>query len=831
MSGRHTHQMPIPQMPPHPMPAGEDFLLSILEGSTDCIKVLDTEGRVRFINGPGLRLFEAGGAAEVIGADWVAFWPEPLRGTARAAVRAAAGGRALRFDGACPTLRGTPKQWDNALAPITDESGAVACIVCISRDVSERRAAEEKLRVTQDFLDQILEHVPVGVFVKSVPSGIYERVNRTAERIFGLRRGGWIGRTDAELFPADQVRFFRECDRRAAETVVIEEEPLDTPDRGTRLMRTKKVPLRHEDGTPLHIVGVTEDITESRRTEKALRESEERLARAIAAARMGVWEWYAATDALHASSGLEALYGMAPGSIRSRTDIHAAIHPDDLPRVHAAMARCISGADDDAFALEFRTAPALGPVRWLRVTGRAERDGDGRPFRLSGVTQDITEKREAEERVAYMAHHDALTGLLNRAALRERLVEAIGRSRRGVRCAVLHLDLDRFKEVNDAFGHAAGDELLRSVAARLLACVCRGDVVARLGGDEFVILRHGQEQPEDAARLAAGVIAALSRPHAVDGRQVSVGASIGVAVLPEDGADAAQVMRHADLALYGAKREGGGRFRFFEPGMQLRVQARRQLEEDLRRALEKGEFELHYQPLVNLAEGSVGGFEALLRWRHPQRGLVCPDEFIPVAEAMGLIVPLGRWTLARACADAASWPQPLRVAVNLSAAQLADPALEETVAAALAAAGLPPRRLELEITESLLLRDTEDTIALLRRLRASGAAISMDDFGTGYSSLSYLIKFPIDKVKIDRSFVLAMDERPEGAAIIRAIAGLCRTLGIVTTVEGIETPAQRRQVAGQGCTEGQGYLFSPPCPAQAIPALLERWECLVCPGG
>jgi diguanylate cyclase (GGDEF)-like protein/PAS domain S-box-containing protein len=817
MSGQREHQMP----------GGEAFLLSILEGTTDCIKVLDVRGRLLFINGPGLRLFEAAAASDLIGADWAAFWPEPLRDAAREAIRSAADGRPARFDGACPTLRGTLKRWDNALAPILGEGSQVECIVCISRDVSERRDAEDKLRVTQAFLDQVLEHVPVGVFVKNASTGVYERVNRTAERIFGLERDGWVGRTDADLFPAEQALFFQECDLQAAgsgETVVIGEEPLDTPHLGRRLMRTKKVPILREDGAPLHIVGVTEDITESRRTETALRESEERLARAVAAARMAVWDWYIASGDFHASNGLEELYCMPPGSMRSRADVHAAVHPEDLLSIHEAMERCLRGEDGGTFTTEFRTSPANGPLRWLRVTGRAETDDSGRPFRISGVTQDITERREAEARVAYMAHHDALTGLLNRAALREKLAEAISRSQRGEPCAVLHLDLDGFKEVNDSFGHPAGDDLLRAVAKRLLFCLSGADILARLGGDEFVILRHGDALPHDAADLAARIIEELRRPFELDGRPVSVGASIGVAVAPEDGHDPAQLMTRADLALYGAKRDGGGRFRFFEPEMQARVQARRCLEADLRRALENNEFELHYQPLVNLARGCISGFEALVRWQHPERGLVRPDAFIPVAEAMGLIVPMGKWILARACADAASWPHGLKVAVNLSAAQLSDAGLEEAVATALAASGLAPERLELEITESLLLRDTEDTIAVLRRLRALGVAISLDDFGTGYSSLSYLLKFPIDKVKIDRSFVLAMDERLEGAAIIRAVAGLCETLGIVTTVEGIETPEQMQQVASQGCTEGQGYLFSPPRPAADIPAMLAQWR-------
>ncbi|WP_159992502.1 EAL domain-containing protein [Roseomonas sp. 18066] len=805
----------------------EGFLLSILEGTTDCIKVLDLRGRLLFINSPGLQLFETSAASDVIGSDWTAFWPDQLRGAAQGAIRAAAKGKPTRFVGAGRTFRGTLKWWDNALAPVFGDSGTVEYIVCISRDVSERHAAEDKLQVTQTFLDQVLEHVPVGVFVKSVATGVYERVNRTAEQIFGRGRDGWVGRSDADLFPEEQARFFRLCDQETAEsgkTMVIEEEPLDTPHLGRRLLRTKKVPLQAGDRPATHIVGVTEDMTESRRTEKALRDSEARLARAVAAARMGVWDWNVETGEFNASNGLELIYGLAPGSLRTRADVHASVHPDDLAAVGEAMERCLGGENGGSFASEFRTSPANGPLRWLRVTGQAELDCNGRAFRISGVTHEITERREAEARIAYMAHHDSLTGLLNRGAWQERLVEAARHSQQGEPCAILHLDLDLFKEVNDTFGHPAGDDVLRSVATRLMSCMREADTVARLGGDEFVILRRGEDSSRETADFAARIIDELGRPFLIEGRPVTIGVSIGVVLAPRDGDQSDQLMRRVDLALYAAKGDGGRRFRFFDPEMQACAQARRHLEADLQRALRNGEFELHYQPLVDLAHRRISGFEALLRWRSPERGLVRPDAFIPVAEATGLIVPLGKWILEQACADAATWPSGLKVAVNLSAAQVCDGGFEASIAEALAAAGLAPERLELEITESLLLRETEDTVAMLRRLRTAGLSISMDDFGTGYSSLSYLLKFPISKVKIDRSFVLAMDERPEGAAIIGAIAGLCRTLGIATTAEGIETTAQLQQVASQGCTEGQGYLFSPPRPAVEALNLLATWD-------
>ena len=435
--------------------------------------------------------------------------------------------------------------------------------------------------------------------------------------------------------------------------------------------------------------------------------------------------------------------------------------------------------------------------------------------------EDITEWQNAQAQIAHMAKHDALTDLPNRVLFREHLDRALRRVKRDEQVAVLCLDLDRFKSINDFLGHPVGDELLKAVARRLKDCVREGDMVARLGGDEFAVVQSGKNvQATEAARLAGRLVETIAAPYDVNGQQMVIGVSIGLSLSPVDGIDPDQLLKNADMALYRAKAEGRGTFRFFELGMDARAQARRLLELDLRAGLLRGEFEVYYQPIQNLKSERIMGFEALVRWNHPQRGLIPPLEFIPLAEETGLIVPIGAWVLSRACEDAAGWSQPVRVAVNLSPAQFKNRDLISTVMDALTATGLPANRLELEITESVLLQDSDATLATLHKLRGLGVRISMDDFGTGYSSLSYLRSFPFDKIKIDRSFVQDVTGREDSIAIVRAVAGLGKSLGISTTAEGVETADQLQLLRAEGCTEVQGYLFSPPRPGHDVERLL-----------
>jgi diguanylate cyclase (GGDEF)-like protein/PAS domain S-box-containing protein len=445
-----------------------------------------------------------------------------------------------------------------------------------------------------------------------------------------------------------------------------------------------------------------------------------------------------------------------------------------------------------------------------------------RPMPGSGwvaTHEDITEQRQAEVKIEHMAHHDSLTDLANRVLLNERLEQALGRFQGEQMVAVHHLDLDQFKAVNDTFGHPAGDKLLRIVADRLRGLVRETDTIARMGGDEFVIVQAPIADPSDATSLAQQIIEWMSEPYDIDGHQATVGASIGIAVSPGDGLTTDKLLRNADLALYRAKGDGRGTFRFFEPAMDEQMQTRRIMEQDLRKALPAGEFELYYQPVVNLESSEISGFEALIRWNHPERGLVPPVDFIPLAEEIGFIVPLGEWVIRQACTTAAQWPEHLHIAVNISAAQFRGTSLMSVIVNALATSGLHPTRLEIEITETVLLHDKEATLAILHQLRGLGVRIAMDDFGTGYSSLTYLQCFPFDKIKIDRSFVKDITENTGSLYIVRAVAALANGMGMAATAEGVETAEQLAKIAAEGCTEMQGYLFSKPLPVHEIERL------------
>jgi len=430
--------------------------------------------------------------------------------------------------------------------------------------------------------------------------------------------------------------------------------------------------------------------------------------------------------------------------------------------------------------------------------------------------EDITERQRSEEQIVHMARHDALTDLPNRVLLRDRLEQELKRVKRGECLAVLCLDLDQFKSVNDTLGHPIGDELLKLVADRLRGCTREPDTVARLGGDEFAIVMTQMQDATDAAALSRRIRESITKPYEVDGHQIISDVSIGISVAPIDGTEADRLLKNADLALYGAKADGRGTYRFFEPEMDTRMKERRDLEMDLRKALINKEFELYYQPLVVLQTNEISAFEALLRWNHPTRGMISPAEFIPIAEETGLIISIGEWVLRTACEETANWPDHIKVAVNLSPVQLNNRNLVKVVMAALADSGLAAHRLQLEITETVLLQNTFATLATLHELHKVGVQIALDDFGTGYSSLSYLRSFPFDKIKIDRSFIQDLSNGAEPLAIVHAVAGLAKCLNMTSTAEGVETQQQLDTLQAIGCTEMQGYLFSRARPAKEI---------------
>jgi len=542
----------------------------------------------------------------------------------------------------------------------------------------------------------------------------------------------------------------------------------------------------------------------------------ERLSAAINNMPLGLCMFDAEQKLIVCNQRYAEIYGVSEEHTRPGTPLEAILEH---------RLRVAADADSDENVIIDRLAAIRACKPWFELN----KLGDGRVIAMSyhplanggsvAIHEDVTERRKAEQRIVYMAHHDALTDLPNRVRFREEMTEALNGVADEEKLAVLYIDLDHFKDVNDTLGHPAGDLLLRQVSERLRDCVRPSDAVARLGGDEFAVIQTASNQPVSATAMANRIIKELAMPFDLDGQQAVIGASIGISVAPDDGDDADALLKKADMALYRAKEDGRGIYCFFEPEMDARMQRRRALELDLRKALVHHQFEVHYQPLLNLESNEISGFEALVRWRHPERGMVQPNDFIPLAEETGLIGPIGNWVLNQACRDAITWPDHVKIAVNLSPVQF-NKTLVLDVISALSRSGLTPGRLELEITETVLLQDTDSTIAVLNQLHHLGVRIVMDDFGTGYSSLGYLRKFPFDKIKIDRSFINDMDEKADSIAIVRAVTGLGSTLGIATTAEGVETVEQLRKLKLEGCTEVQGFLISKPRPASELAELL-----------
>ena len=472
-----------------------------------------------------------------------------------------------------------------------------------------------------------------------------------------------------------------------------------------------------------------------------------------------------------------------------------------------------------------QTFEEIGEVHVVSIATRPMPDGG-----WVMTFEDVTERRRAEMQLAFMAHHDALTSLPNRTFFHERLRQATIQAKRGVPFVLMSLDLNGFKGVNDTLGHAAGDELLRMIAERLRKCVRESDTVARLGGDEFAIIQTGPKEDGDAVVLAKRLVHALGEPYQIHGHQVLSGCSVGMTMAPRDGSDAEELMKKADMALYRAKKDATTFYGFFEPELDTKLEKRRTLEQDLRQALLREELRLHYQPLVDAHTREVTSYEALVRWHHPTRGTVSPADFIPLAEESGLIVPIGEWVVRTACEEAATWARGEKVAVNLSPAQFKSGRLPEMIAEALSSSGLNADRLELEITETVLLQNSEATLKALHRLRDFGVRIALDDFGTGYSSLSYLRSFPFDKLKIDRSFVQDLPESHSARAIVQAIAALGASFNMSITAEGVEKLEQLEYLRGEGCNELQGFFLSRPKPSEELPVTRKSDHELAGPG-
>ncbi len=575
---------------------------------------------------------------------------------------------------------------------------------------------------------------------------------------------------------------------------------------------------------------------------QAHKESEERYALAVRGANDGVWDWNLLTQTIYYSPRWKSMLGLPVDAVgTSPEEWFDRIHPDDRSRVKAESSAHLAG-QSEFFESEFRMQRHDGEYLWVHCRGLAVRREDGVAYRMAGSLSDITPRKRAEEQVLHDAFHDALTGLPNRALFDDRLGRAIERGKRAnrPRYAVLYLDFDRFKVANDSFGHTIGDKLLFASAQRLQLCLRSMDTVARLGGDEFVILLEDVGEAWEATRVAERIQAEIELPFDLDGHKVFISTSIGVVLGNKAYERTEQVLRDADIAMYRAKSEGRARFAVFDDAMRDRAMARLQIEGNLRGAIERHEFEVHYQPILRLDNDQLIGFEALVRWRDPERGLIPPGEFVPVAEENGLIIPLGDWVLFEACTQLARWQSdyplnpPLTVSVNLSPRQFAQPGLPDRIQDILKETGVPASSLRLEITEGAIMEDPAQGAEMLRRLQAMGIEVEIDDFGTGYSSLSYLQQFPISTLKIDRSFVTRMGVRANGIGrgteIVRTILALAHQLGLAVIAEGVETQDQLARLREMNCEYGQGYLFSKPIPHDQAELLLSNFRHAVSTG-
>ncbi|MEO7322698.1 MAG: EAL domain-containing protein [Burkholderiales bacterium] len=686
-----------------------------------------------------------------------------------------------------------------------------------SMDITLRKHIEESSPCTQGFVDSIVEHIPDIVFVKDAKDLRFVWINRAAEDLIGISRDECVGKTYHDFFPAAQAASFDAGDREvlySKQVLDVPEEIISLRNGHERILHTQKIPILDAQDRPEFLLCISQDITERKLAEQALRTSEERF-QLIAE---NVSDLIAIVDIdgkrLYNSPSYRTLFGedvLLPGS-----DSFAQIHLDDREKVIQLFHETVKSGQGRP--TQFRFLLPDGNVRFIESHGSAVRGAGGEVERIIVVSRDVTERLRADERLRHLAHHDLLTNLPNRVLMRDRIEQALIQAQRSnKRAALLFIDLDHFKNINDLLGHTVGDQLLREVAQRLKRCVRDSDTVSRQGGDEFIVLLQGLPMRAHAVVTAEKIVEAFSQPFSVSNHTLDITASIGLSVYPDDGTDAETLLRNADTAMYHTKASGRHGYQFFNAELAEAVRHRADLGKQMREAIGSNEFRLHYQPRIDLTTGGIPSIEALVRWNHPELGLIGPMQFIPYAEESGLIVSLGKWILKEACRQNAAWRRSgfphLRIAVNVSGRQLRQNDFVNMVSKVLSETRMPASALELELTETVFMQEAGHTAATFGQLRKMGVQLAIDDFGTGYSNLSYLKRFGVDRLKIDQSFIRDITTDRNDAAIVSAIMAMARSLQIAVTAEGVETEQQLLYLRAEGCSEAQGFLFSRPLAA------------------